>query len=123
MRKEYIQLFTIATTMRPTTPVDISSLFKTILGDWAPGETPDVASPKVTILFSVPQGSDFAIVGHAELKGFIHELHTRLNDSKIRTDDRIAILKRLDSLLADQNLWKHRSESYGIFVSPEMARF
>ncbi len=79
--------------------------------------------PKVTIYFSVPPSSDYAIIGHAELKGHIHTVTAWFEEIETPGEIRKIILDSLHSLLDSQELWKHRSESYSIFASPSMLRW
>lgn len=79
--------------------------------------------PKVTIYFSVPHSSDYAIIGRAELKGHIHTVATRLEEMGITAADRKYIIDALHTLPAQDELWKHRSESYAVFASPSVLRW
>ena len=81
------------------------------------------AGPKVTIYFSVPRASDFAVIGHAELKGLVHTARMRMKEMHISTvlAEKIGVM--LDTLLHDGTIWQHRAESYVIFASHEVARF
>ncbi|MDP4198597.1 MAG: hypothetical protein Q8922_00330 [Bacteroidota bacterium] len=81
------------------------------------------AGPKVTIYFSVPQSSDFGIIGRAELKGHIHTAATLLKSSSFSDEASHAVLETLRSLLQEPKLWSQRSESYAIFASPSILRY
>jgi hypothetical protein len=79
--------------------------------------------PKVTIYFSVPHSSNYAIIGRAELKGHIHAVAACLEEMGVAVEDRKHIVDALHTLPNADELWKHRSESYAIFASPSILRW
>lgn len=103
--------------MEPTSPIDIKSLLAMIEQE---ARTP---GPKVTIYFSVPHASDFAILGKAELRADIHSVESRLQRLHTPEEQSSAILKKLRTLLESPQFWEHRSESYVIFASASFLRY
>src|SRR5581483_3417956 len=78
--------------------------------------------PKITIYFSVPAASNYAIVGRAKLKAAVHEAMMQMEASQVPSATLTTILNEL-SLLDSPELWTHRSESYAFFVSAQLARW
>lgn len=79
--------------------------------------------PKVTIYFSVPHASDFAIIGRAELKAHIHTAVGLLQNLNTSAELSQIVLEKLRSLLKEKELWSQRSEGYAIFASASILRY
>lgn len=103
--------------MEHHSPIDIPNLLAMIEAET---HTP---APKVTIYFSVPHSSNFAILGRAELKADIQSVAARMKAMHTPDEPREAILKKLHTLLQSNDLWARRSESYVIFASASLIRF
>jgi len=107
----------LSTPMEHHSPIDTQNLLDMIK------QESRTAGPKISLYFSVPQSSDFAMMGRAELKANIQVVAARLET--IHTPDamRRAILEHLRSLVESNELWERRSESYAIFVSASLLRY
>ncbi len=103
--------------MKPQAAIDTQNLLEMI------EQESKTTGPKISIYFSVPQSSDFAIFGRAELKADIQIVAARLQ--AIHTPDEASrtILDYLRSLEESNALWERRSESYAIFVSASLLRY
>ncbi len=103
--------------MEQQLPIDIRDLLSAI------EQESRTAGPKVTIYFSVPHSSDYAILGRAELKADVQSAAERLKALHTPEALRADILAKLQSLLHTDALWEHRSESYAIFASASFLRY
>lgn len=79
-------------------------------------------NPKVTIYFSVPHASDFAMFGHAELRSLIQRAARRMTFAGATVDARLEIEASLYNLVTNPSLWEHRVDGYAIFASRETVR-
>ena len=103
--------------MEQQRPIDMHSLLEMIEQESA------TLGPKITIYFSVPHASDFAIIGRAELKGHIHTVAKRLENLGAPAEFHQSILQKLRTLLTAEDLWTRRSDSYAIYCSASILRW
>ena len=103
--------------MEPHAPIDTKNMLEMI------EQESKTAGPKVTIYISMPQSSDFAIIGRAELKANIQIVAARLKNLHASPEVSASILEKLQSLLESNELWTQRNEAYAIFASAALLRY
>jgi len=78
---------------------------------------------KVSIYFSIPHESNFAIKGKAELKALIQKAARKMTFHGANVDMRLKIEASLESLIQNASLWEHRADGYVIFASSSILRY
>jgi hypothetical protein len=73
--------------------------------------------PKISIFFSVPNASDFAMFGKADMRSLIQRAARRMTFSGALVESRLELEAALNDLVETPSLWENRVDGYAIFAS------